>query len=94
MLLCGFVFICPCHCLPLPSVPAGMKQAEQQRVVQRFCDDPSVGVLLMDVVGAVGLDLSFVSHVFLLEPLADKSMEEQVWRRWAGRKCGGSVGEV
>ena len=29
-------------------------------------------------VGAVGLDLSFVTHVFLMEPLADKSMEEQV----------------
>jgi hypothetical protein len=26
----------------------------------------------------VGLDLSFVSHVFLMEPVADKSMEEQV----------------
>ena len=32
----------------------------------------------MDEVGAVGLDLSFVSHVNLMEPLLDRALEEQV----------------
>ena len=56
----------------------GMKQAEQREAILCFSRHPEVGVLLMDVAGAVGLDLSFVTHVFLMEPLADKSMEEQV----------------
>jgi SNF2 family DNA or RNA helicase len=40
-----------------------------------------VGVLLMDESGSVGLDLSFVSYVLMLEPIADLSMEEQVVSR-------------
>ncbi|PKI66572.1 hypothetical protein CRG98_013056 [Punica granatum] len=35
----------------------------------------------MDGSAALGLDLSFVSHVFLMEPIWDKSMEEQVISR-------------
>ena len=35
----------------------------------------------MDESGSVGLDLSFVSYVLLLEPIADLSMEEQVISR-------------
>jgi hypothetical protein len=42
---------------------------------------PDVTVLLMDNTGAVGLDLSFASHVFLMEPLEDASLEEQVIAR-------------
>ena len=37
---------------------------EKVREIQRFEMDPNVPVLLMDVSGAVGLDLHFVSHVF------------------------------
>ncbi|KVI00736.1 F-box protein At3g54460 isoform X2 [Cynara cardunculus var. scolymus] len=37
--------------------------------------------LLMDGSAALGLDLSFVTHVFLMEPIWDKSMEEQVISR-------------
>ncbi|GAX78477.1 hypothetical protein CEUSTIGMA_g5916.t1 [Chlamydomonas eustigma] len=59
----------------------GMKHLEQQDAVLQFSLSKNIGVLLMDVVGAVGLDLSFVSHVFLMEPVADKSMEEQVISR-------------
>lgn len=29
--------------------------------------------------GALGLDLSFVRYIFLMEPLADASLEQQVW---------------
>ena len=35
----------------------------------------------MDETGAVGLDLSFVSFVCLMEPLQDRSLEQQVVAR-------------
>lgn len=35
----------------------------------------------MDESGAVGLDLSFATHVFLMEPLADASLQAQVESR-------------
>lgn len=38
-------------------------------------------VLLMDESASVGLDLSFVSYVLLLEPIADTSLEDQVISR-------------
>jgi ERCC4-related helicase len=38
-------------------------------------------VLLMDSSGAVGLDLSFVQHVFLMEPLGDVALEQQIISR-------------
>jgi len=40
--------------------------------------DDDVGVLLMDSTGALGLDLSFVAWVFLMEPLEDASQLLQV----------------
>ena len=40
--------------------------------------DDEVGVLLMDSTGALGLDLSFVAWVFLMEPLEDASQLLQV----------------
>ena len=39
------------------------------------------GILLMDESGSVGLDLSFATHVFLMEPLADASLQAQVESR-------------
>ena len=44
-------------------------------------DDPQHSVLLMDESGSVGLDLSFASHVFIMEPLENASLEEQVISR-------------
>ena len=35
----------------------------------------------MDETGSVGLDLSFVSWVYLMEPLADASLQAQVTAR-------------
>ena len=35
----------------------------------------------MDETGSVGLDLSFVGWVFLMEPLADASLQAQVTAR-------------
>lgn len=45
---------------------------------------PSPGraeVLVMDRAGSVGLDLSFAAAVFLMEPLADPALEQQVVSR-------------
>ena len=50
----------------------------------RMCawqDSRRMGVLLMDRSGSVGLDLSFVPHVFLMEPFLDAALEEQVVAR-------------
>ena len=44
----------------------------------RFQYDPECNVLLMDRSGAVGLDLSFASWVFIMEPVADPALLEQV----------------
>lgn len=38
----------------------------------------AAAVLVMDETGSVGLDLSFSGAVFLMEPLADAALEEQV----------------
>uniref|UniRef100_A0A453GN27 Helicase C-terminal domain-containing protein n=1 Tax=Aegilops tauschii subsp. strangulata TaxID=200361 RepID=A0A453GN27_AEGTS len=47
----------------------------------KFKEDPTCMALLMDGTAALGLDLSFVNHVFLMEPIWDRSMEEQVISR-------------
>ena len=62
---------------------ANMKGGTQERIaaLQMFRDDPQISILLLDGVGAVGLDLSFVSHIFLLDPIWDKSLEDQVISR-------------
>lgn len=44
-------------------------------------NDDMCGVLIMDQTGAVGLDLSFASWVFLLEPIEDISVHQQVVSR-------------
>ncbi|KAJ8756029.1 hypothetical protein K2173_024576 [Erythroxylum novogranatense] len=46
-----------------------------------FRDDPTCTAILMDGSAALGLDFSFATHVFLLEPIWDRSMEEQVISR-------------
>jgi hypothetical protein len=62
---------------------ANMKGGTQERIaaLKIFRDDPKISILLLDGVGAVGLDLSFVSHIFLLDPIWDKSLEDQVISR-------------
>jgi hypothetical protein len=62
----------------LVKLISSMPPAQKARNLTAFSTDPAVSVLLMDSVGAVGLDLSFVSYVFLMEPIADRSLEEQV----------------
>lgn len=58
-----------------------MSQVNKSHEMNRFRHDPTCTVMLMDESGALGLDLSFVSHVFLMEPLSNKSLEDQVISR-------------
>jgi hypothetical protein len=61
------------------NLKGGMK--ERLEALRIFRDDPNICILLLDAVGAVGLDLSFVTHIFLLDPIWDKSLEDQVISR-------------
>lgn len=42
------------------------------KALTTFQNDASCIALLMDGSAALGLDLSFVTHVFLMEPIWDK----------------------
>jgi hypothetical protein len=72
-----------------------MPQPERSAALNTFRRDPATTILLMDESGALGLDLSFVNHIFLMEPLTDAALEQQVRRlpgEGRGRDgwCGGS----
>ncbi|KAJ8514173.1 hypothetical protein ON010_g18712 [Phytophthora cinnamomi] len=53
----------------------------RMRALKRFREDASLNVLLLSEMGSHGLDLSFVTHVFLMEQVWDKSLETQVISR-------------
>jgi len=55
--------------------------AARTAAVTAFKHAPGMSCLLMDDCGAVGHDLSCASHVFLLEPLRDAALENQVISR-------------
>ncbi|XP_057976869.1 F-box protein At3g54460 isoform X2 [Malania oleifera] len=58
-----------------------MHSSKKMESLAIFQHDVSCMALLMDGSAALGLDLSFVTHVFLMEPIWDRSMEEQVISR-------------
>ncbi|CAN1316314.1 F-box protein At3g54460 [Linum perenne] len=58
-----------------------MHSINKVKSLATFQNDVECVALLMDGSAALGLDLSFVSHVFLMEPIWDRSMEEQVISR-------------
>ncbi|KAK7323306.1 hypothetical protein VNO77_26773 [Canavalia gladiata] len=58
-----------------------MHSSNKKKSLAMFQHDSSCMVLVMDGSAALGLDLSFVTHVFLMEPIWDRSMEEQVISR-------------
>ncbi|XP_077250709.1 SNF2 domain-containing protein / helicase domain-containing protein / F-box family protein [Tasmannia lanceolata] len=58
-----------------------MHSSNKMKSLTIFQHDPNCMALLMDGSAALGLDLSFVTHVFLMEPIWDRSMEEQVISR-------------
>lgn len=58
-----------------------MSQIEKASEINRFRKDQDCRVMLMDESGALGLDLSFVNYVFLMEPIPNASLEDQVISR-------------
>lgn len=66
-----------------------MPLSDRMKSLGTFQSEMNCMALLMDGSAALGLDLSFVTHVFLMEPVWDKSMEEQVISRAhrMGAKC-------
>ncbi|KAL4369697.1 hypothetical protein GQ457_05G021680 [Hibiscus cannabinus] len=58
-----------------------MHSSNKMKSLATFQYDDSCMALLMDGSAALGLDLSFVTHVYLMEPIWDRSMEEQVISR-------------
>jgi len=65
------------HCI----LKRDMEGKEKNEAVHDFRTNHDFNVLLMDTTGAVGLDLSMASYVFLMEPILDKSVEEQIISR-------------
>src|ERR1051325_11197531 len=53
-------------------VPIDSVSSVQMKSLTMFQHDASCMVLLMDGSAALGLDLSFVSYVFLMEPIWDR----------------------
>ena len=59
----------------------GYGRGDKQAALASFMGDPLTRVVLLDRQGAEGLDLSCASHVFLCEPVPDRSLEQQVVSR-------------
>jgi hypothetical protein len=59
----------------------GYDRRDKEAALASFMGDPLTRVVLLDRQGAEGLDLSCASHVFLCEPVPDRSLEQQVVSR-------------
>lgn len=58
-----------------------LPQREKNNELKRFQSGHTCNILLMDESGALGLDLSCVSHIFLMEPMINASLQDQVVSR-------------
>ncbi|RLN84045.1 hypothetical protein BBJ28_00008221 [Nothophytophthora sp. Chile5] len=67
--------------VPTADFIAGISPDARMKQLMRFRKDPNVNVLLLTEVGSHGLDLSFVTHIFLMDEIWDKSLEQQVISR-------------
>jgi SNF2 family DNA or RNA helicase len=67
--------------VPTADFIAGLSPEIRMKQLMRFRKDPNVNVLLLTEVGSHGLDLSFVTHIFLMDEIWDKSLEQQVISR-------------
>lgn len=57
-------------------------EARASRYLQKFIHEDDKFILLLETKnGSVGLDLSFVEYIFLMEPIWDASLEQQVIAR-------------
>ncbi|OWZ17618.1 F-box protein [Phytophthora megakarya] len=67
--------------VPTADFIAGLSPEVRMKHLMSFRKDPNVNVLLLTAVGSHGLDLSFVTHIFLMDEIWDKSLEQQVISR-------------
>uniref|UniRef100_A0AAV1T4R0 Uncharacterized protein n=1 Tax=Peronospora matthiolae TaxID=2874970 RepID=A0AAV1T4R0_9STRA len=67
--------------IPTANFITRVNPKARMKALKRFRTDPSLNVLLLSEMGSHGLDLSFVTHVFLMEEIWDKSLEQQVVSR-------------
>ncbi|RHY31333.1 hypothetical protein DYB32_003590 [Aphanomyces invadans] len=58
-----------------------VKLSARLQQLRDFRDNDDIHVLFMTEIGAIGLDLSFVTHIFLMDEIWDKSVEKQVIAR-------------
>ncbi len=69
------------HFMSFASFMSGDKMTTRLHELERFRTQAHVSVMLMSEIGAIGLDLSFVTHIFLMDEIWDKSVEAQVIAR-------------
>lgn len=67
--------------VPIANFITGVSKTERMEDLARFRSDPSTNVLLLSDIGSHGLDLSFVTHIFLVDEIWDESLENQVISR-------------
>ncbi|RLN94484.1 hypothetical protein BBJ28_00006214 [Nothophytophthora sp. Chile5] len=67
--------------IPTANFITRVAPRSRMQELKQFRTDPSLNVLLLSEMGSHGLDLSFVTHIFLLEEIWDKSLEQQVISR-------------
>lgn len=72
----------PSRSFPVVSL-SPFSRKTRAKELERFRTDPECFVLLLGKRGAHGLDLSFVTHMFLMDQIWDRSLETQVRRREA-----------
>ncbi|GJQ09416.1 hypothetical protein GpartN1_g1207.t1 [Galdieria partita] len=53
----------------------------KMNALHHFRHDSSIQILILDSTGAFGHDLSFVSHIYIMEPVWDQSLASQVISR-------------
>ncbi|KAF6003082.1 hypothetical protein F1559_003868 [Cyanidiococcus yangmingshanensis] len=58
-----------------------LSPAERRLQIDRFVHDPETWILLMDEKGALGLELSFVTRIIIMEPVWSRSQEHQIISR-------------
>ncbi|CAK4675164.1 hypothetical protein LEN26_015467 [Aphanomyces euteiches] len=62
-------------------VSGEVNMAKRIKHLAAFRANDNIHVLFMTEIGAIGLDLSFVTHIFLMDEIWDKSVEQQVIAR-------------
>lgn len=66
------------RCLGVMLVCIDSVSSVQMKSLTMFQHDPGCMVLLMDGSAALGLDLSFVTYVFLMEPIWDRRYYKKI----------------